>query len=169
MYTYRLNFENHFKNSWTILIYVIGSVLFPFFMVYQKGPSDLLTFVLMGIGLLLLFLIPPIIIHCNYFRINKNDLLIYDPSNQNITINHKGENHSFFLSDISFIERFMSHPLADNRTQWLPWDSYNHSIIHLESGQKFVVTSLLVPNLDLPVGSGKVRVIKTYYKLAPKM
>lgn len=168
MYTYKVDLRNHLKSSWILSIYLAIGVLFPVFMVYEKGSSDLLTFALMGLSMLLIFLLPPLIIHLNYYSINKYDILIYDPINGRITINKNGENHEFTLEDIVKLERFKSHTLAENRTQWLPWDGYNHSIIHLKNGQRFVVTSLLVPNMDLPIPQNKIALKKTWYKLAPK-
>lgn len=98
--------------------------------------------------------------------VNKDDILFYDPVNRMITIDHSGVSRAFSFDDIKRVERIMSFPLSENRLQWLPWDGYNHSIIRLKNGEHFLVTSLLVPNLDLPLEEEKIRLKKTFYRWA---
>lgn len=166
IYTYNISFKNHVKNSWTILIYFIVSLIFPFYMIYRFGSKDTGTYILLATVLFLLFLIPQMIIHLNYYFVNKGDVLFYDPDHRKITIDRKGVSHSFSFDDIDFIEWNTSYPLAENRSQWLPWDSYNHSIIKLKNGRKFVITSLLIPNMELPITSGKIKLKKSFYRTA---
>ncbi|WP_439481725.1 hypothetical protein [Cyclobacterium plantarum] len=101
----------------------------------------------------------------NYYVKNKGDVFYYDPSGQRITIYHKGESVSFSFDDIQLIKRFKSYPLAENRMQWFPWDNYNYSIIRLKNGKKFIITSLLVPNMDVPIASGRIRLEKRFYPI----
>ncbi|HLW18817.1 MAG TPA: hypothetical protein VKX33_00760 [Cyclobacteriaceae bacterium] len=96
---------------------------------------------------------------------NKGDIFFYDPAGQRITVNRKGETASFSFSDIELIKRFKSYPLAENRLQWFPWDNYNYSIIRLKNGQEFTITSLLVPNMDLPIDCGRVKLEKRFYPI----
>lgn len=168
-YTFRVDFKSHYKNAAPLLYYVLVAISLPILMTWKYGASDLGYFIFGGLGMLIICLSPPLIIHWNYYRINKNDLFEYDPLNQRVTINYKGKDHMFVFGDIVLVERFMSHPFAENRVQYLPWDSYNHSIIHLEDGKRFVITSLLVPNLELPIDSEKIKIKKTWYKLAPRL
>ena len=134
-------------------------------MVNRFGPEDIMVFVQLSTVVFLLFFIPQLILHINYYTKNKHDIFFYDPVGQRITINHKGESASFSFSDIQSIDRFKSYPLAENRMQWFPWDSYNYSIIRLKNGQEFIVTSLLVPNMDLPIEPEKIKVKKTFYSI----
>ncbi|MEB2779595.1 hypothetical protein U3A58_04255 [Algoriphagus sp. C2-6-M1] len=165
MFTYKISFEHHFKNSWPILIYLIGSFILPFYMKNRFGSGDTWIFVQLSAALFLLFFVPLLILHINYYSRNKGDIFFYDPIGQRITINRKGESVSFSFSDIELIKRFKSYPLAENRMQWFPWDSYNYSVIRLKGGQEFIVTSLLVPNMDLPIESRKIKLKKTFYPI----
>ncbi|MCH7415700.1 hypothetical protein MM213_19525 [Belliella sp. R4-6] len=113
----------------------------------------------------MIFLIPQLILHINYYRQNNGDVFIYDPLDQRIVINTKGESASFSFNEIELIKRFKSYPLAENRIQWFPWDNYNYSIIQLKNGQQFIITSLLVPNMDLPIDSGKIKLKKSFYPI----
>ncbi|WP_375585539.1 hypothetical protein [Cyclobacterium xiamenense] len=132
-------------------------------MINRFGSEDILVFVQLSVVVFLVFFIPQLILHVNYFMRNKGDIFFYDPTGQKITLNHKGESLSFSFRDIELIKRFESYPLAENRMQWFPWDSYNYSVIRLKGGQKFIVTSLLVPNMDLPIDSDKIVLIKKFY------
>jgi len=120
---------------------------------------------MISLGVVLIFLIPQLIIHINYYMRNSGDIFFYDPAGRRITINRKGESASFSFNDIELIKRFKSYPLAENRMQWFPWDNYNYSIIRLKNGKEFIVTSLLVPYLDLPINPGKIKLEKRFYPI----
>lgn len=163
MFTYKICLDHHFKNAWTILIYLVIFSVLPIYMINRFGSEDILVFVQLSVVVFLVFFIPQLILHINYFMRNKGDVFFYDPTGQKITLNHKGESVSFSFRDIELVKRFKSYPLAENRMQWFPWDSYNYSVIRLKGGQEFIVTSLLVPNMDLPIDSDKIVLIKKFY------
>lgn len=165
MFTYKISLDHHFKNAWTILIYLLIFSALPIYMINRFGSDDMLVFVQLSVLVFLLFFIPQLILHINYYMRNKGDIFFYDPTGQKITINHKGESVSFSFRDIELIKRFKSYPLSENRMQWFPWDSYNYSIIRLKGGREFIVTSLLVPNMDLPIESEKIKLKKTFYPI----
>jgi hypothetical protein len=48
----------------------------------------------------------------------------------------------------------------------LAWDLYNHSIIKLNDGKEFTVTSLLIFDLKLPVPKEKIIIEKDIFRLA---
>lgn len=163
MFTYKICLDHHFKNAWTILIYLVIFSVLPIYMINRFGSEDILVFVQLSVVVFLVFFIPQLILHINYFMRNKGDVFFYDPTGQKITLNHKGESVSFSFRDIELVKRFKSYPLAENRMQWFPWDSYNYSVIRLKGGQEFIVTSLLVPNMDLPIDSDKIVLNKKFY------
>lgn len=165
MFTYKISFEHHFQNSWPILIYFIGSFILPFYMINRFGSGDTWIFFLLSAALFLLFFVPQLILHINYFMKNRWDIFFYYPKGQRITINRKGESTSFSFSDIERIKQFKSYPLAEDRMQWFPWDSYNYSIIQLKNGKEFTITSLLVPNMDLPIDSKRIKLEKRFYPI----
>lgn len=165
MFIYKISFDHHFKNAWTILIYLSIFSVLPIYMVNRFGYKDVLVFVQLSALAFSLFFIPQLILHVNYYRRNKGYVFFYDPVGQRITISRKGESVNFLFSDIKLIKRVKSYPLAENRMQWFPWDSYNYSVIQLKGGQEFIVTSLLVPNMDLPIESEKIKLKKTFYPI----
>lgn len=165
MFTYKISFEHHLKNAWMILIYLSIFSILPIYMINRFGTNDALIFIQLSILGFLLFFLPQLILHINYYMRNKRDIFFYDPVGQRITINHKGESASFSFSDIELIKQFKSYPLAEDRMQWFPWDNYNYSIVRLKNGQEFIITSLLVPNMDLPIDSDKIKLMKKFYPI----
>ena len=107
-------------------------------------------------------------IHINYYIVNRGDIFQYFYQERKITFIHKGKATTFSLDDIDYIKRYMSFNLAANRSFVSPWEGYNHSYIHLKDGQILTVTSLLVPNLRLPIEDEKIVVKKSIIWLAKK-
>lgn len=165
MFTYKISFKHQLKNAWAILIYLAIFSILPIYMINRFGSKDTFVFLQLSVVGFLLFFIPQLILHMNYYMKNKGDIFFYDPAGQSISINRKGESASFSFNDIELIKRYKSYPLAENRMQWFPWDSYNYSVIRLKGGQEFIVTSLLVPNMDLPIESEKIKLKKTFYPI----
>jgi len=169
MVEYKVTLGTQLKNSWTLIIYAIVAILLPIYMVNKYGPEHKFTFILLGIGFFTLFLIPTLLIHLNYYFLNRYDRLIFDESINKFTILSKNKRQEFFIEDIIIVRQYKSHPFAENRSHWLPWDSYNHTLIELRDKDVVVVTSLLVPQLVLPVEKERIVLKKTWFQLAPRM
>lgn len=69
---------------------------------------------------------------------------------------------SFKLDDISEIFHTMTKPMAEKRMHWFPWDSYNYSKIYLKDGRTFLITSLMINRLQLPV-DGKYQIVTKFF------
>lgn len=163
-YTYKITLGHHFKNAWGISIFIILAALFPVFMVYKFGSDDLSTFVRYALFGLLLFLIPQLIVHLRFYFHDRGRTFYYTPAQQQLSLRLKnGDTFGFSFDDIESVERNKSIPLAENRMLWFPWDSYNYSVIRLKNGQRFVVTSLLVTSMDLPLDESKIKLRKRFY------
>jgi hypothetical protein len=132
-------------------------------MVYRFGSHDLIYFIFLSFLGFFLFFIPLVILHLNYFSTNKRHILHYYPYQNRIDIIKNNDVTSFHFDDIKNVFQYKTFPLAENRVQWFPWDNYNYSVINLENGHKLIITSLLVPNLDLPIDKSKVFIVKTFY------
>lgn len=100
MFTYKISLDHHFKNAWTILIYLLIFSALPIYMINRFGSDDMLVFVQLSVLVFLLFFIPQLILHINYYMRNKGDIFFYDPTGQKITLNHKGESVSFSFVSI---------------------------------------------------------------------
>jgi len=110
--------------------------------------------------------VPALIIHVNYYVVNRGDVFEYAKQTREITIYHKGLATTFSHDDIVRLERSVSWNKAANRSFVAPWEGYNHSYIYLKDGKRFTVTSLLVPDLDLALDREKIVVKENFYRLA---
>jgi len=98
------------------------------------------------------------IIHINYYIVSKGDVLQYNFLEQSITLKHNNKSITFHLEDIDFVVRYMSFNLTANRSFVLLWDGYNHAVISLKSGERFTMTSLLVPDINLLIDQKKITI-----------
>lgn len=163
-YTYQITLRNQFHNASGILIFLIGFTLAPYYLLYHHGEEYLTSYYLVCFGSFLLYFIPQLIIHMRYYRHDKKRVFYYTPDEQRLGLQlDSGQFLEFTYDDIEYIERNKSRPLAEKRMLWLPWDKYNYSVIHLKSGDIILVTSLLVPGMDLPIESSKIKLRKRFY------
>ncbi len=167
MEIYKINLKSHLLNASNILFGLLVAILFLFFMYYTKN-VDINSLSWIGLIIFLLGVLPGLIIHVNYYNVNKNQILEYFQNEGKIKVITNGINIVFVMDDIAHVDRYLSYNLEARRSSFLPWDNYNHSVIHLKDGKKIIVTSLLIPNLNLPISAQKVRTEKSVFRFAAK-
>ncbi|WP_090890142.1 hypothetical protein [Pedobacter rhizosphaerae] len=128
--------------------------------------EDIKVFVWIAIFMFIVFALPALIIHVNYYLVNRSDVFEYSDQKKEVTIYHKDVAATFNLDDIDYVQRSMSWNKAAKRSFIASWEGYNHSYIFLKDGRRFTITSLLVPDLELPLEKEKVIVKKNLYRLA---
>lgn len=165
MEVFKIEFKSHIRNGDNIIYTTIACVCFPYILSYFTKENAKSYFWISGV-LFLIWVLPLICLHLNYYFVNKGYILMYDFENREITIKHEGRSNKFQLDDIDRVVRSVSFNLAANRAGFLPWDMYNHSVIYLKNGQKFIITSLLVPNLNIPIDSSRITIKQNFYRLA---
>lgn len=163
MEVYKINLKSHLRNGESIVLGILVCISFPYILGYIKD-ADAKSFIWISIIMFVVGVLPTVIIHINYYLVNRGDICIYEDGI--ITIKHKGASTSFNLEDIDRIERHMSFNLAADRVGFAPWDLYNHSIIYLKDKQRFIITSLLVPNLNLPIEGERIFIKRSIYRIA---
>jgi hypothetical protein len=155
--------RSHLANLGTIKVGVISSIACPWVLgvLTETNPT---SHILLGVIIFVVMVVPAASIHLNYYLVNRNDVFSYDSIYREVTIDQKNVSFTFKLDDIKCIKRFMSPNLAANRALVSPCDEYNYSIIIFENGKEFIVTSLLLPNLNLPVDHEKLMIKKTLFR-----
>ncbi|MGK6353539.1 hypothetical protein [Parapedobacter sp. DT-150] len=151
------------KNGWSILIYAVCFYGLTYYLKYRFGIQDMRLYNLICFFAFLIFFIPQLIIHLTYYWLNEGRIFYYNPSEHHITIRIRGKEYGFNFDDIESVERNKSFALSGVMYQWMPWDNYNYSVIRLKNGQRFVITSLLVPDMDLPLEDKKINLKKRFY------
>lgn len=164
MYKYSISLKPHWENAKSVVLYIIGAIFGYFFLNYKYGTDNSQFQIKVVIFIFILFLVPQLILHLRYYWLNRGCVFYYYPSELKINIQKTvGNETEFFLDDIKQVHYFKSFPLAENRMQWLATDSYSYARIYLKNGQQFLITSLVVPNMNLPLEQEKIRLSKTLY------
>ena len=145
---------------------IIICVNFPSILSFLSPNESHEDSVLIGIIVFVVFGLPAVIIHVNYYLVNKDDILKYSDEHRKIVIIHKGVTTTFSLDDIDYVKQYISFNEAENRSPVATWDEYNHSVIYLKDGKIFTITSLLVAKLELPIENKKIVRKKNIYRLA---
>jgi len=167
MEVFKVNFISHVKSGWLIILCAIISSIFPYGLSVIKH-IDIDSILWIGPFMFFVIALPAIVVHVNYYLVNRGDIFQYFYQEREITFIHKGKSTTFSLDDIDYIKRCMSYNLAANRSFITPWEGYNHSYIHLKDGHVLTVTSLLVPNLRLPIQGDKIVMKKGFLWLAKR-
>jgi len=162
---FKVDFKSHVQSASSILFLLLAGIVFTYVMSVKTG-DDINVFIWISVVMFIFLGGPSIIIHFNYYIVNKGYVFEYAHYEKEITITHNGQYDSFYIDDIKHVDRFMCYNLAANRSSFVSWDGYNHSVIYLNNGKKFTITSLLVPNLNLPLEENRIIVKRGIYRLA---
>ncbi len=163
----KITSKTQWENGNLIFIYFLICIIAGWFFVYFKGP-DTKEFIIIVLGCgFLSQLLPQLALHLNYYFVNKDDILAYDPIYKETTFTHNGIEIKFFLDDVASVIEYKSFALQKKNDPWLTFDNYNHAVITLNNGVKILVTSLLIGGeFTIPVDPGKVKVEMNIYRWA---
>jgi hypothetical protein len=159
----RITFKKRFKHFWGIYIFLLLDVVFIFYCIHTFGQQDIMIFVLIALGMFLLFFLPTLFLHIEYLLQNCNDEIVIDSEKQEIEYIHQGIKYKYSFKDIDYVEQFITPPLHEKRMHWFPWASYNYVKIRLRNNENIIVTCFLIDQLDLEVDSVNFKVRKVFY------
>ncbi len=161
MEKYKITLLNQFNHLWITLV-VCTLIFFYPEISFAIGIEEVLVDRTFSLVIVLISITPIFMLHVCYFIINKGLILKYYSKSKSIQLISKKETISFDLDQIKTIQIFKTYDLAENRTLWMLWSPYHYHIITLNSGQSFYLTSLLTPNLTLPVDESRTQLNKTF-------
>lgn len=164
VYKYSITPRKHFDNAWPIINLIVGFSLATLLFSYHFNAADMPFFVTMFSLLFLAVFIPQLTLHLRYYYLDRGRTLYYYPNRLMLSLELRdGRKFDFPLDDFEHVELNQTFPFAERRVFWFPWDSYNYSVIRLKNGQQFVITSLLVLRLDVPLDYEMVKLRKKFY------
>ena len=161
-----MNIYSHIRNGWFIIVGVFICINFQHILPLLHRTQTKENYTLMGIFVFVLFVLPAIILHVNYYFVNRGDVIEYSSQDKVVMITHRGVTTFFTMDDISHVEKSISFNEAAKRVPVVSWDKYNHSVIYLTNGNVFTITSLLVPDFDLPIENERIKIKRNIYRLA---
>jgi len=101
--------------------------------------------------IILFSLIPQMMFHFWYWFLSKNIQISFNTKENTIAYTSKSVDLKFSLSDIESVETNLSFPRSRYADSFATWDNYCYSVIHLNSGEELLVTSLIIPDLIWPI------------------
>jgi hypothetical protein len=145
---HRITLKNHLI-ALEILIFVVIAVSFYalFEFIQDNLNVDTATFLLL---LTLAICIPAFYLHIEYYLFNKGVILDLNLIERKILISKKGNETILLFEEIEKIVIYLPpHYLSTNFFIRVPFDTYHYAIIFTKDGRKFIITNLLVNNLNV--------------------
>jgi hypothetical protein len=167
---YNINFKRQFENSWPITLHLFLWPIAFFILKWYNQISDYhdLFFLFFSIALFaMVFFVFQLIIHTNYYLLNKDDIFEYDKGRNSANFTHKGAEVHFNIEDIQMTVLYISFAMYKKNMQFLPWDSYYHFKFILKDGTTITITSLMVgEDFELPASKWRKKVKLSAFRLA---
>ena len=107
----------------------------------MKGGSQRIDLIICVSVFLLLFF-PVLLIHNDYYTLNKGDELEVDPDNKQIRYKHDQVLIEYKFEDIKNIKYYLREGGR------LLWTRYKYCVIEFTDGVKITITTLLVPDIE---------------------
>jgi len=149
---------------WKLILY---TVIVAAFLIYFHNDLGNAGWILI-IFWFLLYLLPTVIIHANYFLRTKNNSFVI-VENQ-ITITYGDSTKVIDFSNIEKIELHMSaNEIQQSGLRHFPFEGYHFARFFLKDDENFTITSLYSNNLNLLIKNNiknvKIEIIEVFYPL----
>ena len=83
--------------------------------------------------------IPQLILHRNYYEVNKGDVLTCDTTSKVMRFIHEGREWVFSMDDIDEVMIYKTPPY----NKITIWSNYNYATIKLHTGMKIIILSMM--------------------------
>ncbi len=163
MEEYSINKRNIFEHLWILTIGFIGFIVAVLYFNYRFGIENIGEHILWSLSIVLLFTIPTLVLHIQYYLKNKDTILKINYNTCSIYLEQKGTKIEFTFKDIKYIRRVKELEYARRGTYFLPWGLFNYSVLYLTDDSRIVITSYLIIDLDIPIDDSKKELIQVYY------
>jgi len=161
---YKVALKEHIRFVISLFRYAfLTFIAFTILSYFKLGYLDVRLAIYLGVQAYLLLITPKLLLYLNYYLTNKNMVVYYDETQKQMRVTDKGRDITFEVVDVKTVTEYKTYPKAENRTTWMPWDDYHYSLVELKNGEKFYFTSLILPNLNLPIDKSKITLKKRFY------
>lgn len=127
---------------------IVLSVAYLAFLFYAIGLSDIETIVYLMFPFIIIFILPVLVIHVNYFLNSTSRIWYIIEINSLVAIDGQ-EKTMFDATEIESIFIFATpNRLKDSATSSFPFEDYHYVNIKCKSGQVIILTALHSYNLD---------------------
>lgn len=150
-----ISWKSILEHLWLLIFAKMVFILFIYYRFKTSSDINLNSMIfIFAIGYLLIFLFPMMILFLNYLYYNRGANITFNLNDLYCSyFNKQGNKIDFHLTEIRHIKSVKTPNQLRNNLPFIPWDHYNYSIITLNDGKKLIITSLLIPELQLPINS----------------
>ena len=155
---YRINGQNQWRH-WKRVpgAFILGTSLLLMYTQLKSIEFNIFYFQFALGCALLMFIGPLAILHFEYYIANKHMSMNISIANRFVVINQQSERSEFSFEDIKVVHLFKTINNVKQRSGLL-WEVFHYSEIELKNGQKFIITSLMAPDIAWPLDDSKVMI-----------
>ena len=164
---YHASLTSHVRQGWPILIYALLLPGVPLYVHYVHGIEDLRFTILVTAAFFLLILVPHLLIHLRYTFLSSAVSVEFIDQPQEIVVKFGDQTKVIHNVDIETVDLVIPRSLARKEVFVYPWQLYGYAIINLRSGEKVLITSLVVPRLKFPFKLQNVNIRESLYCWPP--
>ncbi len=143
---FKIKGKSHWRQIGPACIVFLVLPFIPWYFALEFGPDSLHFAFWVCLIFFLVFLLPIVTIHLNYFLVNKNYSVEFSKKKIKIVNTKKNAVDEIPYSDIESIRICQSFAKHRGSIQFVPWDDYSFMRIIRKSGKPVTITSLLVPS-----------------------
>ena len=145
---YRLGHRAHYHQAWPILFAFSLLFVLPMFAYYRSGIESVRLAVVVSWVAFLVVFIPHLAIHLKYTRINDWWFICFDLRRKEIELQGRPGSFKILRRDIKSVVSNKPRAMANrSMLRGFPWDSYCYAVIELYDGRRFIISSLMIPEL----------------------
>lgn len=164
MKIFKVNFRSHFRHLWLLLFLVFFVPVGLYVLIlFRYGVFEPDKFLIALVIVLLLFFLPLILLHTNYYLYSRGVVFWYDKTQGVMIYKNREKDIRFCSKDMVEVICYKSWPMAEDRNLIFPWDIYNYASIKLKDGRVIKLSSLVVYEFDKSVNLTDIKIKKTFY------
>ncbi|MHB9142073.1 MAG: hypothetical protein ACYC25_09380 [Paludibacter sp.] len=146
--TNKITFWSFILPFFSSMFLFLFSILVSFYLFFIFLESNNYWAISIYFVFLLSLIIPSLILQFNYYRIDKNKVLIIDDIINEVRIIDKGTEFIFRLDEVDRVRMVNSKNYDDTYRILMPWHPYYYYMICLKNDDEFLVTRLVVRKLE---------------------
>ena len=154
-YVYRVGLFQHLNQGMSVFFVALVFAIFPLVFYYNFGSDSVEFSIKASIFVFLFISIPQLVFHIRYWWLNRNVMLAFNSRSKAIFYKNNKVDIEFHVDDIERIDTYVSRAYFSGNPRFYPVDNYFYSIFDLKNGFSFVITSLLVSELQWPIALPK--------------
>lgn len=148
---FKITLKNHFKGLYFALTILVGWLFYFFYEIYKEGiGNNLLEYSLI---VLIITFLPVILIHLEYYLMNRGVTLKIDNKNQKLSYLKGKKELKISYSEIEKIELHKVKSYHLKEVRFFPTDFYHYAKIILKNNKIIYITSLLAPDFNVEMSN----------------